>query len=342
MPWNAIDALDDARAATQSLLLPVELGRWVRLAVIALFVGGGIGFPGGGNAGFTGGGGGGQPVPPPDGGTLPMPDAEFTRLAGAVVIGILVVAVVLVLLFALIGAVMEFVLVEGLRSREVRIRRNFRQYLGAGLRLFVFRAIVVFALLAAIGLPLAAVFLAGVNLAPAYFALLVPLLFVFLAIGLVVAVVLLFTTDFVVPTMIAEELGVVAAWRRVLSVVRREWREFGLYVVARFVLGIAAGIAVGLVLAVLALLIALPFLLIGLAIFFALGAAVGTVGIGGWILLGAVFLAYVAVLFAVGAAVQVPVVTYFRYYALFFLGAETPELDLVAVLRTHAGGAAEG
>jgi hypothetical protein len=340
MPWNAIDSLDDARGATQSLLWPIEWGRWLRLALIVLFVGGSSGtIPSGGNFNF----GGDVPVGPPADGrgpTVPI-DGGVTlpnlAIPDAVVLGALVLlalAILVVLALAVVGPVMEFVLVEGLRTRTVRIRRPFRRYLGAGLQLFLFRLAVVLLLAGVVVVPVAAVAFAGMAVSPAFLAFALPLVVLFLALALVAAVVMRLTTDFVVPAMIAEDRGVLDGWRRVFPLFRREWREFGLYLVVRFVLGIAVGIAAGLVVGLLALLVALPFLLVGGALFFALtgggAGALGALGIG---LLAVVAAAYLLVLIVVSLFVQVPVVTFFRYYALLFLGSEEPELDLVAGVR---------
>ena len=332
MPWNAIDALDDARWAAQSILLPFDAGRWARLAVVALFV------AGGGTPSFqTGGGGGGDvnvPVEPGPGGAPPFDVSPRTLLLA--VGGLLVAALLVGLLWAFVGAVMEFVLVDGLRRREIRIRGPFREFLGRGLRLFGFRVGVGLLTLAVFAVPFVLVLLLGAAV-PVGFLLIFPLLLAAFLLGLVVAVVLRLTTDFAVPTMLAEDRGVLSAWRRLLPLFRSEWKEVGIYLVVRLVAGIAAAIAVGLVTALAAVIVAIPFLLVGGLVFFALGGSLPALGAVGWALLAVVGLGFLLAVIAVGAAVQVPVVTYFRYYALFFLGATDERLDLVADLRGLGG-----
>ena len=51
--WYAFAALSDARDATEDLLWPIDRGRWLRLALIALFVGVGGGAPTGGGVGLV-------------------------------------------------------------------------------------------------------------------------------------------------------------------------------------------------------------------------------------------------------------------------------------------------
>ncbi len=329
MPWNAIDALDDARWAAQSFLLPFDSGRWFRLAVIALFV------AGGGAPSFQSGGGGGgdvgAPVEPGPG-TDALPFGIDPQTALVAIVGLLVVGVLVGILWAFAGAVMEFVLIEGLRTRDVRVRSRFREFLGRGLRLFAFRLGVTLLAAAVFVVPFALVMFVGAAV-PVGFLLVFPLILAAFLLALLVAVVLRLTTDFAVPTMLAEDRGVLSAWRRLLPLFRAEWKEVGVYLVVRLIAGIAAAIATGLAWALAAVVVAIPFVLVGAVVFFGLGGSFAVLGTVGWALLAVLGLVFLLAMLAVGAVVQVPVITYFRYYALFFLGAEDERLDLVSGLR---------
>ncbi|KAB1191941.1 hypothetical protein GJR96_00195 [Haloferax sp. MBLA0076] len=337
MSWKAIDALDDARDATGSLLLPFDAGRWARLALIALFVGGiGSGGGGAGNAGNTG-------VTFPADGTPPT-NVPIDSLPGfvtpgnvfAAVLVLAAIGITLGLIWSFIGSVMQFVFVDGVISKDVRIRKPFRERLGLGLRLFVFQIGLVLAVLLLLGLPLAAVVLGGISLDGSVFLLAIPLVFLALLVFLVLAIALQLTTDFVVPTMIAEDKQVIDSWRRVVPVFRAEFSEFGLYILIRFVLGILASIAIGIAAALLLLVVAIPFAIVGGGIFLALSAAgVSAFSTVGVVLLGAVGLLFVLTAIAVSALVQMPVVTFFRYYSLFLLGSADESLDLVSNFRTE-------
>ncbi|KAB1196789.1 MULTISPECIES: hypothetical protein [Haloferax] len=338
MSWKAIDALDDARDATGSLLLPFDLGRWARLALIALFVGG-LGSGGGtagnaGNSGFT---------VPADGG-VPPGGVPIDSLPGFVTPGsVLAIIVALAALFLLLGlvwsvvaSVMQFVFVDAVVSKDVRIRKPFRERLGLGLRLFVFQVGLVVAVFLLLGLPLAAVVLGGISLDGSVFLLAIPLVFLAILVFLVLAIALQLTTDFVVPTMIAEDRPVIDSWRRVAPLFRAEFSEFGLYVLIRFVLGILAGIAVGVAAALVLLVVAIPFAIVGGGIVLALtGAQVSVFSPVGLVLLGALGVLFVLTAITVGAFVQMPVVTFFRYYSLFLLGSTDESLDLVSRFRTE-------
>jgi hypothetical protein len=327
MAWRAITALDDARDATESLLWPPDRGTWIRLAIIAFFVGG-VGFPSfSGNTGNVS-----VPTDGPPGGTPSLPvDAE---LLVAVALVVVAVAVVIGLLLGVIGAVMEFVLVEGLRSRDVHIRAPFSEYLRSGLRLFGFRFAFTLLWLLVVGVPVALIVLgwAGIPVGPEIFLLAIPLVFLLVVLGFVTSIVLGLTTDFVVPAMLVEDLGVLAGWRRVLPVLRREWKEILLYMLVRFGLSILVGIAVAIVVGLLALIAAIPFVVVGGVLAFGVfSVGSGPIGTAAIAVLAVLALLFGLVLLAIGLAVQVPVVTFFRYYALSLLGYLDPSLDLVGV-----------
>lgn len=331
MPWHAISTLDDARRATTSLLLPVDPGRWLRLALVAFFVGG--------LGGGSGGGGGGQGTvdvstdqfPTGFPGDVPF-DVPPTQTLFALVATVVAVALLFGLLYLAVGSVMEFVFVEGVTSRDVRLREPFRANVRPGLRLFVFRLLVGVLVAVLVAVPIAGAVLGGIGVSPAFFLLLLPVVLVVVFLAILGGIVLQLTTDFVVPTMLTEDRGVLDAWRRVLPLLRAEWQQAALYVIVRYVLAIGAAIAVGLVVLLLALVVALPFVLVG-GVVYLVGASMGGPGLVGWALLGLVGALYGLVVVVVSLFVQVPVVTYFRYYALFVLGELDASLDLVASVR---------
>lgn len=330
MPWYALSALSDARDATKSLLVPVDRGQWLRLALIAFFVGG-VGGGGGGGQGSVNFSGEEFPMSFPDG--VPPVDMPPLRSVLAVVAAVVVLLFLVALVYLAIGSVLEFVFVEGVRSQDVRIRAPFRAYLRPGLRLFGFRVTVGLLVGALVAIPIAGAVLGGVGLSPAFLLLLVPVVIFVGVLALVVGIVLQLTTDFVVPAMLTEDRGVLDGWRRVWPTLRAEWEQAALYVLVRYALGIGAAIAVGLVVILLALVVALPFVLIG-GLMYAILVAMGGPGLGGWLVLGFVGLLYGLAVVVVSLFVQVPVITYFRYYALFVLGELDETLDLVATFRS--------
>jgi len=310
MSLHAVDDVDDAITATKELLLPFEWRRWLRFAVVALFLGGSAGFPSIGGQWST-----------------EMNGVTPTHVPERALLVVLVVAAVVLLFglaFAAVGALMEFVLFEALATRTLEIRAAMGRHAGKGLRLFVFRAVFWLAVV----LPVLA-FVAVAVLFPPLFVLLLLLIPVALLLFALAAVVNAFTTMFVVPIMLREDCGVLAGWRRLWPELRTNLTEFGAYAVLGFVLNVATGFLVGVVAVVVGLLLAIPFLLVfgvpivvfALSDLFVLAALV----VGGGL--------YALVMLAVLAYVQVPVQTFHRYYAVLVLGDIVPSLDPIEAVR---------
>lgn len=321
MTWYAIDALEDSLEATRAFLLPFDLRRWLKLMVIVFFLGGA------GSGGSSVSSNAGNTAVQSDGFAGPTPVAPDS-IPWGLIAGIVAVVLALVLLFAVVGAVMRFVFVDALRTRNVVIRRRFSERFGSGLRLFAFE----FALFLILFLPMLALVapvLLGFGMASAALVLLaIPFL---LLGGLVVGVVVLLTNEFVVPVMIAENVGVLDGWRRFWPTLTGEWKQFLVYLVARFVVGLAVGVLVGIVAGVFAV----PLLVI----FGAIGFGAANLGLA---VLAAIAIPFV-LLFLLGMLfVQVPVQSYLGYYALLVLGDANAAFDLIPDLRREVrGGAGE-
>ena len=318
---HVTESLRDAFAATKRLLLPGSLRRWLALAVAAFFVGGTTGFDVNYNVGT-----GTIDLPGPivgPGGILPgLATPEF------VVVGSVILVVGLVSWY--LGALFEFVFVEQLRTADARLWNRIAPAASPGVSLFAFRLVVGLIALAS------ALFVA---LLPAAFGTAgVLLLLVFLPALFVVGVVLWLanrlTTDFVVPVMIATDSGLVGAWKEFWPELRGELREYGLYLLARIVLGLLAGVVLAVGYIAVAILVGIPllvvFLLVGFVLFEVLAVQVVELLAFGFFSVGVLAIVVVGTVL-----VAVPVQTYLRYYALFVLGGVSPQYDLVEEIRSH-------
>ena len=329
MALYAIDNLDDAIDATRGFLLPFEPWTWVKLAVVVFFIGGvGANVPGFNFSSGTGVSGpdvNGVPVEVP----TELPAIPEYVVALAIVLAVL--AVVLAIVFAIVGAIMEFVFYRSLSEQAVSIRRYWSETWGKGLRLFAFRlgfgilvAVVFLLIVGIVALP----FAFGINgfAIAAMFLVVLPLLFL---VGVGAAIVYGFTTAFVAPIMLMESVGVLEGWRRFGPTLRGAWKQYLAFAVAVLVINIALGIAAAFVVGILALLLAIPFVLVGVGLYL-LFSPLGTVGI---VTLAALVLAFLAIVFTVALLVQVPLVTYVRYYGLLVLGDTDSRFDLIPEQR---------
>ncbi|EFW92472.1 hypothetical protein ZOD2009_09193 [Haladaptatus paucihalophilus DX253] len=337
MSWYAVEALDDAIEGTREFLFPFDAGTWLRLAIVVFFLGGASS-----SSPFQGGmqfsSGSNDPVPtppsPPGGGDVSIPTDTILLVVAAVII----VAVLLGLLFTLIGSMMEFAFVESLRSREVHVRRYMSRYFGQGLRLFVFRLVLFLVVVLPIGvliLVTVPVFSAGSpSIAAGTVLVFIP---VFILLALFVALVDGLTTNFVVPVMILQERGVIAGWQAFWPTLRREWKQYGVYLVLKFFLAIAVGFLVSIAGGIIAVFLLIPFAIFAVLLVVAFGgfAAISATLSNpvALVLFGALVLGYVACLLFALALVRVPIQTYLGYFSLLVLGDTNSEFDLIPELR---------
>lgn len=245
---------------------------------------------------------------------------EFVSLEWLTVVAVIVIA--LAIGYALLSAFMEFSFIHSLVTDTVSISKAARSHWREALGLFIFR-VVLWGFVAGL---VALLTLTTVDLVElpvdVEFAFLLPLA---IAGGVMLYLLNRFTTDFVAPIMYHEHRGVLGGWWRLLAVMRREWRQFAVYVPVRIILEIALGIAFGIVLALglflIALVIGIP---IGIILVLVLDPLIGFV-------ITVAILGLIAI--AVIAGAMVPFHTYLRYYTLLVLGDTAETLDLISEKR---------
>ncbi len=268
MSWHAVDAVDDAVAATRRFLFPFSPVRWAKLAFLVLLMGGGVSA----NASL--------PIVPD--GDLVAPDwfapiadgsvggvgAIDERGLAALVDGwafaaVVVGAILVVAVLSVVSLSLRLVFYDALHTNEVRLWRPFVSRLRQAVGLFavstaiwiaasvpvVFTALVAAAPASPTGWgPLDSLLttLASLSIGPS------------LVLGLVGAVVTLvallalrLTYEFVVPTMIVEDSGVVTAWKRVLRPLRESLGDVVVYLVVHFLIGVGITIFEGLTVALI-------------------------------------------------------------------------------------------
>ena len=303
----AFSRLEGAFHRTKGLLWPFKWGIWLRLALIALFVGGGVSFPN--TSGYTFGEG---DLPPGFEGALPGIATIFVVL--------ILVVLAIALIWWIIGTVMQFVFVDMLRTGDIHIRRFFGERVGKGVRLFLFEAaLTLILILAMIAFILMLVGFEGSGGAGVAFILLfIPFI---LVAALLFGIVFLLTHDFVVPIMIHEDCGVIEGWRRLFGMISENLWQTVAYIITRFVLGLIAGIVQAVLVILAMLIIAIPFVLIGIVLLAAVMA--------NYVLLLVLLIPYLIIAIPVALLIAVPFVTFFRYYGLLVLEGVAPGYRLL-------------
>jgi hypothetical protein len=367
MSWHAIDSVDEAIEETRSFLSPFAVGRWLKLALISIFVGtGGSGLgllnlpssiPGDDSPGNMSAGGGNVTtdgnITPPSGGEFAPggnvtagapptgevpPPSELLEMAGAelgllVAIGLLFVGIVLLL--GLLTETLRFVFYDDLQTDTVRLIKPAKRRFGQALRLYAFK----------IGLGLLTVGpLAGLVV---FFAVAdIPVgLLVFAAAGLLIIGVMLLSTivsritnEFVVPTMVVTDSGVLDGWRRFWPVFRGQLSQFGVYLVVHFLLLLAVGIAQAILSVIVYGIVLTIGGVIGLVIVFGLfgGLSAAASSTAALVVLGLLALVTLLIGWVVLLPVQIAVLTYVTNYEVAMLAACDEELRLRPATTTSA------
>ncbi|MFC7187780.1 DUF7544 domain-containing protein [Halorubrum yunnanense] len=258
-------------------------------------------------------------------------------------LAVVAVSVVLLIVAASVASLsLRLVFYDALRTNELRIWRPFLARLRQSLGLFLFAAVLSVAAAApvAIGVLVAVAADTPVGWGPidAVAGTLGSLSVGFLvALGLIggalvagAALALRFTYEFVVPTMIVEDTGIIGGWRRFGATARTEWTELLVYLVVHVVvalgLSVVEGVAVVFVFALVATVAGLVLLLVAVALG-GLGALAGTAV--GTVAVALVALAGVAVLLALVLPVQVVTRSYRIAYEVSTLGEIDSELALL-------------
>ena len=335
MSWYAIESVDDAIDTTRSFLFPFELGRWLRLALISIFVGvGGGGVSSAFNLLNAGSGvpestpGESAPTPPPTEPTPEMLPVEPVVIA-AIVVGLLLLGLVV----SLLSQVLRLVFYDALRTDTVRIRGPAKRRIGQALRLFGFKLVlnIVFAIpLVLIGV---AVFAGAAGEFGETAMLVGGLLAVAVAAvtGLAYLIVARATTEFVTPIMVLTDSGVLAGWQRFWPVLRGNLAQFGIYVVVHFLVLLAISIGqsiIGLIIfGIVGVVGAVAGLVVVLGVFGGFNAAVASTA--GLVALGVIAALTLAVVFLLTLPINIVVLTYVFSYEVSVLGAADEDLRLL-------------
>lgn len=333
---DAVDDLSDAIDVTRNLLLPIRPWLWLKLAIVVFFVGGsgGSGFPSGDPTMTTG------EVPTTE--TPPAAPPEIPTEDLLVILGVVAAVILAVyLFFAILGAIMEFVFIESLRSTEVSILGYGADNLGRGFRLFGFRLFLDLLSLVVVAGPFAYLFVREGSIEATVDAILGAspfriVLFVLLGVllAIVYGIVQRFTSEFVAPIMLLESRGVLSAWRRFWPTLAGNWAEYLVYLVLVWILQLVIGFAVLFVIAFAIIALAIPVVIL-VVLLLALGDVGMVLAIP--VVLAAALLALLIVLL-----VQVPIRSYFQYYALLLLGDTNSNLDLIPEQRAAVRGGGRG
>ena len=319
--WIAWAAIEGAMTKTKQMLFdPFDLTKWVKLAIILFFIGGGgsnfNSNPSSGNFGDFGDS---------------YSDAELGAFVKETVsevsvfvhqymtyIVLAVLAILLVTaLFSFISNVMQFVFVESVVRNHVTIRAYIRNNLGNGLRLFVLNwtlwIVFIIAIILSL-LPALSAVLAG-DFSALSFGSFIPF-FVVLALAITILGIIGSFINLAIPVMLYENVGILKALSKVISTAVHSIPQVLVYWIIRSVLWIIVGIAA----TIISIILVLIAVLIGIVVYMILMMlGFSFFDLAHLLMSGLLLFAAMLVLAFIIRLVTVPFPIFMRYHALLFL-----------------------
>jgi hypothetical protein len=331
---SAIDVISTAFAhAADQLAEPFRFAQWARLALLALATGELSSGSGCGNVlrSFP------TQLPKPSH-SLVDPKDMLHGIDPALIATLLLVLIggglILMLVWIYVASVSRFMLFESvLRKNCDSLSVGWQRWQGTGLRYFGWQLLLsIFALMVAAVLfiplliPLLATLRNHQEPGPEILLAFLPMILVFGAFSLLMALINVLSKDFVVPLMAIDGVGFLEGWRRLLGMIRDEPLSFAGYIGMKVVLAIGASVVFGILSAIAAVFLILPVAVVAAVVVImakggglSLNAVTVTAGI---VALVIVF----AVLMYVVALVCVPVAVFFPAYAMYFFAERYPAL----------------
>lgn len=334
MSWYVIDAVDRAVERTRKCLIePFDLWKWIKLSIIALFLGGG----GGGNFNGSGNSYGGSE---PDMSQIPaglneVMDSIYNFISSyslmSIIIGVILALVLFALVMRIVGSIMEFVFVGSLVSNDVQIRKYFKMYFGKGISLFVLRFLLgLVVLLVFILLGLASLSMAGISISDLsdpssiddgkllmlFASAMIFGIFILLVVSVIMGIIESFI-NLAIPVSMYSECSIFSGLSRVLAQFRNEWKQVVIYWLGRAVLIIAVGIAVAILGLIIGVIIVILMGLADLALYYILSSLVADTTV--WmVLIPVIVIEFFLLIFAM-VFVGMPAKVFMKYHMLTFL-----------------------
>jgi len=312
--WHAVEAVEDSVGRTSKLLLnPVRVGFWLKLALVVMLAQG----LGAGNIGRV---------------TESIGKGGFSPAVMAAALIILAAMLFIGLVFMYLSAVSKFANIKALVKGDVRLVGDFKEQAGNGLKIFLLEiAVSVLLIVLVVAGAVALIFLGKMGGPLVTLALVIAGVLVFIAVLIAFGFVMWLVTEFTVPLMYESGCGVIEGLRKLRGLVEANFRQFAVYALLKFALGLAAAILVFIISFIFFIAVFIAAVAVGVGAYLGLTAAGGLNSSAVVALTAVGVAAYMAVVVAVSyvvAAITLPVHVFLRYMGLTFLQRVDPKLDL--------------
>lgn len=327
--WWAFKPVTTAFEKTRKLLLsPFDVWTWIKLIVIVFFVGGASSF----GSQFTNIFNSGNRMSSPAGYTNEINNFLSNSNLIMLIVALILLILVIVIILAYLRNVFSFVLIKALATGDVHVIKPALDNLGRGFKLFVVTfllglftlAVALVLILIMIACVLFAIKAGIASASGLLIVLLLALVFIvslvlLVAFCIVMAIVMGFIYDFATPMMLFRGMGAIQACKHVYGLVKKEWKQFGVYVFTRWVLDLFVGIIVAII-SIPILLVYIALLVIGVII--AVAALKTSVVLAA--LVGICIVIGTLIFIAITLVISMPVSVYLRYYSLDMLKSADP------------------
>jgi hypothetical protein len=335
MSWFSIDAVDGALQRTKNTLFePFSFWKWIKIGIIILLLGssGGGGYSNFSNAGQQYGG---EDLgwEPDSQGVKEMVSQFMDQYVMFILLGVFFF-IGLILLFSYISNVMEFVFVNSLVTDVVSFWEYSGKYLRQGFNLFIIRLVLGLIFLMLIIGAMLPVFLPILNsldnIENLNIGMFLGGIFIFLGVLFVLAIISGIIESFInlsIPLAMYQGMGIIAAFKIVLSRFKADWGQIIIYWLIRFVLRIVVGIIVGIIALILFIVVFGIFFMLGFGLYLLLssGAGLGIEDAMFWVVMAPFAMVVFILLFIFSLLVSVPVPVFMKYHMLTFLESWYPE-----------------
>lgn len=309
MSWYAVDELGSSFDQTKEFLLPFDLRRWLKLSVIIFFAGGST-------SSFQSAGSTTQNTGRMEAGELTgelgnVP-SEIPPMEEIITSDIFIAAVALIgvlfLLLSYLSAVFTFVFYRSIRDDEVALKASFSEYAYDGFKYFVFNLGMFILWILTVGGLVAAFFFNFYSIA-----FLLPIV---IPLWILLGIVSFVVKNITLPEMVVQDTGFIKGLRKSYGYIRDEWKQAGVFLIAKIVIGIVVSVLMGTAVVIAAVGLAIPLVIIGILLYllhpWLVGIAV-VVGITG------ILVAWVAV--------AIPIETYVYTWVLNVYGSFSEESE---------------
>lgn len=336
MVWYSIDVIDAAVKRTKKIILePFDFWKWIRLAIIIFFIGGGFGSsgsnfdPGAFNRRMED-----RNLEQPSTAKIIDQITQFWHQYQTYILIGLALLILIILIFGLISSIMQFVFVEALVTNKVMIIDYFKKYMRFGFNLFIIQMI--------LGLFFISLFILAIlpvvqpmleSPETISFGSIMGSIFWFLIVVIVLSIIggiIESVISLSIPLVMYEQTGLIEAIKKIAGrAAGADWKQIVVYWVMRSVLWIVAGIITGIIAILLLILLLIVILILGVILYLILSMlGIGTGNIGFWVVMIPFGIIALIPLIVLMLLASVPAPVFMKNHMLIFLQAWYPEVKV--------------